>query len=70
MDRVAQQAPLSMGFTRQKYWKELLFPSPGDLPDPGIKPTSPVLAGGFFTAEPLIYMHLNPHFDQNLCFSL
>ena len=32
------QAPLSMGFLRQEYWSGLLFPSPGDLPDPGIKP--------------------------------
>ena len=37
----AYQAPLSMGFTRQEYWDELRFPSPGDLPDPGIKPESP-----------------------------
>ena len=35
---VACQAPLSMGFSRQEYWIGLLFPSPGDLPDPGIKP--------------------------------
>ena len=37
---VARQAPLSMGFSRQEYWTELPFPSPGDLPDPGIKRTS------------------------------
>ena len=46
---VAQQAPLSMGFTRQEYLSGLPLPSPGDLSDPGIKPTSPALAGGFFT---------------------
>ena len=46
---VACQAPLSMGFSRQEYWSGLPFPSPGDLPDPGIKPTSPALAGGVFT---------------------
>ena len=40
---VAHQSPLSMGFPRQTYWNGLLFPSPGDLPDPGIKPTSPAL---------------------------
>ena len=40
---VACQAPLSMGFSRQEYWSGLLFPSPGDLPDPGIKPRSPAL---------------------------
>ena len=49
---VADQAPLSMGFPRQEYWSGLPFPSPGDLPDPGIEPTSPAL-GGFFTTEPL-----------------
>ena len=48
---VACQAPLSMGFPRQEYWSELPFPPPGDRPDPGIEPTSPALAGGFFTSE-------------------
>ena len=46
------QAPLSIGFFRPGYWRGLPFPSPGDLPDPGIKPRSPVvlaLAGRFFT---------------------
>ena len=37
---VACQAPLSMGFSRQEYWNGLPFPSPGDLPNPGIKPGS------------------------------
>ena len=49
---VACQAPLSMGVSRQEYWSEWTFSSPGDLPDPGIKPTSlapSALAGGFFT---------------------
>ena len=40
---VACQAPLSMGFSRQEHWSELPFPSPGDLPDPGIEPGSPAL---------------------------
>ena len=40
---VAFQAPLSMGFSRQEYWSGLPFPSPGDLPDPGIEPASPAL---------------------------
>ena len=40
---VACQAPLSMGFSRQEYWSGLLFPSAGDLPNPGIEPGSPVL---------------------------
>ena len=48
---VAHQAPVSMGFPRQEDWSGLPFPSPGDLPNPGIKPTSPVLAGEFFTTE-------------------
>ena len=48
----ARQAPLSMGFPRQEYWSGLPFPSPGDLPDSGIEPVSPALAGGFFTTVP------------------
>ena len=49
---VAHQAPLSIGFSRQKYWSGLACPPPGGLPDPGIKPTSPALAGKFFITEP------------------
>ena len=49
---VASFASLSMGFPRQEYWGGLPFPSPGDLPDPGIKLASPELAGEFFTTEP------------------
>ena len=48
------QAPLSMEFSRQEYWSGLPCPSPGDLPDPGIEPstlTSPALASGFFTTS-------------------
>ena len=48
----AHQAPLSMGQARQEYWSWLPFPSPGDLPSPGIKPMSPALADRFFTPEP------------------
>ena len=40
---VDRQAPLFMEFFRQKYWSELPFPSPGDLPDPGFEPGSPTL---------------------------
>ena len=50
----ARQAPLSMGFSRQEYWSGLPFPSPEDLPDPGIEPVSllsPALAGRFFTTS-------------------
>ena len=46
---IAHQAPLSMGFSRQEYWSGLLFPSPGDLPDPGIELGSPELQARFFT---------------------
>ena len=49
---VAHQAPLSVGFFRQEYLIGLPFPPPGDLPDPGIEPVSPALAGGFFTTKP------------------
>ena len=49
---VACQTSLFMGFSRQEYWSGLSFPSLRNLRDPGIKPTSPVLAGGFFTTEP------------------
>ena len=49
---VARQAPLSMGFSRQEYWSGLPFPSPGDLLDPGIKPTSPALQTDALTSEP------------------
>ena len=51
MDYTANQASLSMRFSRQEYCGELPFPSPGDLPDLEIEPTSPALAGGFFTTE-------------------
>ena len=53
---VAYKSPLSMEFSRQEYWSGLPIPSPGDLPNSGIKPTSPVFpewSGGFFTTEPL-----------------
>ena len=49
---VAHQAPLSMRLSRQEYWSGLPFPPPGDLPSPGIEPTSPALTGEFFTTEP------------------
>ena len=50
---VAQKAPLSMEFSRQEYWSGFPFPTPEDLPNPGIEPVSPVspaLANGFFTS--------------------
>ena len=54
MHYIACQAPLSMGFSRPEYWRELPFPSPGDLPDPGIDPISLkslALADGLFTTS-------------------
>ena len=47
------QASLSMGFSKQEYWSGLPLPSPRDLLDSGIEPTSPASAGGFFTTETL-----------------
>ena len=52
---VAHQVLLSMKFSRQEYWSGLPFPPPGDLPNSGIKPVSPIspaLAGRLFTSEP------------------
>ena len=49
---VALQAPLSMGFSRQEYWSGVPFPSPGDLPNPGIKPRSPTLQADSLLSEP------------------
>ena len=64
---VAHQAPLSIGFSRQKYWSGLPCPPPGDLPDPGSEPVSPALAGRFYTAsttwELMTAFNLN-HFHQ------
>ena len=48
---VAYQAPPSTGFSRQEYWSGLPFPSPGDLPDPGIEPRSPALEADALTSE-------------------
>ena len=65
----AFQGSLSMGFSRQEYWSGLPFPSPGDLPDPGIEPMSAALAGGFFTTEPpgkpaYIYIYTNIQYNH------
>ena len=49
---VACQAPLSMGFSRQEYWSGVPFPSPEDLPNPGIKPGSPTLQADALPSEP------------------
>ena len=59
---VGHQAPLSMGFPRQEHQSRLLFPPPGDLPEPGIKPAvpvSPAFTGGFlFTVSPWKSSHM------------
>ena len=51
-----------MGFSRQEYWRGLPFPSPGDLPNPGIEPGSPALTGNSLLIEPprklYIYMYI------------
>ena len=54
----AYQAPPAMEFSRQEYWNGLLFPSPGDLPDPGIEPRSPTLQADALISQPpdSIYM--------------
>ena len=52
---VARQAPVSMGFSRQEYWS-VLFPSPGDLPNPGIKPRSPAFQADYLPME----LHSSP----------
>ena len=62
---VVHQAPLSMGFPRQESWSGLPFPPPGDLPNPRIKPTSPALAGGFFTTEPAGKPFMKPLWRPN-----
>ena len=49
---VAYQAPPSVGFSRQEYWSGLPFPSPGDLPNPGIEPRSPPLLADALPSEP------------------
>ena len=50
---VANQAPLSMGLSGQEYWSGLPFPTPGDLPNPGIKPGSPALQADSLPSESL-----------------
>ena len=62
--RLACQALLSMGFSRQEYWSGLPSPPPGDLPDPRIEPasvTSPALTGGFFTTSATREKAMTPH---------
>ena len=65
---IAHQSLLSMGFPRQEHWNVLPFPSPGDLPDPGIKPVSPELAGRFLTenlSHPYMETSINQAWGEN-----
>ena len=65
---IAHQAPLSMGFSSQEYWRGLPYPPPAGLPNPRIKPvslTSPALAGRFFTASATWEAHYKAIFNQN-----
>ena len=57
---IARLAPLSMGFPRQEYWSGLPFPSPGDLPYPGIEPRSPALQAESLPSEPPTSLWLCP----------
>ena len=62
-------APMSMEFSRQEYWGELPFPSPRDLPDPGIKPRSPTLQASSLPSEPPGKLKLKNTGHQNKKFS-
>ena len=64
---VPYQAPPSMGFSRQEYGSGLPFPSPGNLPDPWIKPMSPVLQADTLPSEPPVYRHKK---EIQICFDL
>ena len=72
----ASQSPPSMGFSRQGYWSRLPFPSPGDLPDPGIELTSlisPALVGEFFATSTTSEAHWDTrwgHIKNGLCDTL
>ena len=59
---VAQEAPLSIGFSRQQYWSGLPFPSPGDLPNIGSEPRSPSLQADSLPSEP---PGIQTHYDLN-----
>ena len=67
---VSHQPPLSMEFLRQEHWSVLPFPTPGNLPDAGIKSGSPALAGKFFTTElpEKTFHHLVSPFDLFVSF--
>ena len=62
---VAYQAPPPMGFSRQEYWSGVPFPSPGDLSNPGIKPTSPSFQADTLTAEPPGKLKKDTHIQKD-----
>ena len=66
---VVHQVPLSMGFSRQEYWSGLPFPSPGDLPNPGIKPVSPALQADALSSEPPGKLHSLVQMQTNIFYS-
>ena len=74
MNCIAFQASLSMEFSRQEYWSGLTFLSSGDLANPGVKPMSPALAGGVFTAEPtgksLVGYFFHKKWNNAICSSM
>ena len=55
---IAHQAPLSMEFPKQEYWRELSFPSPRTIPNPGIEPGSPALQAESLLFEPLVHLYI------------
>ena len=70
---VARQAPLSMGYSSQEYWSGLPSTPPRHLPNPGMEPDFPALAGGFFTIEPpanSLYLHENTFISHKILNSL
>ena len=70
---VAYHAPLSVGFSRQEYWSGLPFPSPGDLPNPGIEPGSPALQADALSSEPpgkLLYSQGNHKQNEKTTYGL
>ena len=70
---VAHPAPPPMGFSRQEDWSGLPFPSPGDLPDPGIEPRSPTLQADALTSEPpgkQYWYSISKYFLFNIAFSV
>ena len=69
VDCKPHQAPLPMGFSRQEYWSGLSFPTPGDLPDPGIEPRSPALQVNSLSSEPPrkhIYIYIDIDIDRQI----